>query len=46
MEKEKSEKSIQVMTAEEEKIKVKIRLKRHLKKAVDPEKNVKIRAET
>lgn len=34
------------MTAEEEKVKVKIRLKRHFRKAVDPEKIVKIRAET
>lgn len=34
------------MTAEEEKVKVKIKLKTHSKKAVDPEKYMKIRAET
>lgn len=34
------------MTAEEEKVKVKIKLKRHSEKRVDPEKYMKIRAET
>lgn len=37
---------MQELTTEEEKVKVKIRLKRHFKKAIDLEKIVKIRAET